>query len=422
MRKELGGILIFFFVVLTLVSLLSFSPYDPSINHAGGGGDVHNFFGIVGAFTSSLLLSGFGLGAFWIPILLLVAGIRTLRGKPAKNVVPVALGGLLLVIATGCLFSFAQKEYHLFGTIFPAGGIAGGLLENLLEQYTGRAGGILTALLLFLVGLMVSTRFSPVRFGRRCRDLANRIYDRIYTFYIIRKERKLKARNLARRKEKRPEKTNREIVIKAPPKPPVITAPKPRQEEFDFMNPSGHFELPSIKFLNDPEQQPVSFDDESLQMQARLLEKKLEDFGVNGDVTEILPGPVITTFEYKPAPGVKINRIVTISDDLALALRAISVRIVAPIPGKSVIGIEIPNPERRTVHIKEIIVSKAFEKSKSKLTLCLGKDIVGEPVAVEMDKMPHLLIAGSTGSGKSVALNTMICSLLYKATPDEVKL
>lgn len=188
------------------------------------------------------------------------------------------------------------------------------------------------------------------------------------------------------------------------------------------MNPSGHFELPSIKFLNDPEQQPVSFDDESLQMQARLLEKKLEDFGVNGDVTEILPGPVITTFEYKPAPGVKINRIVTLSDDLALALRAISVRIVAPIPGKSVIGIEIPNPERRTVHIKEIIVSKAFEKSKSKLTLCLGKDIVGEPVAVEMDKMPHLLIAGSTGSGKSVALNTMICSLLYKATPDEVKL
>ena len=135
----------------------------------------------------------------------------------------------------------------------------------------------------------------------------------------------------------------------------------------------------------------------------------------------VLPGPVITTFEYEPAPGVKINKVVNLTDDLALALRATSIRIVAPIPGKAVIGIEIPNATRELVRFKGVVASGVFEQSKSKLTLCLGKDIVGNPVVAELDKMPHLLIAGATGTGKSVALNAMICSLLYKATPDQAK-
>jgi S-DNA-T family DNA segregation ATPase FtsK/SpoIIIE len=139
-------------------------------------------------------------------------------------------------------------------------------------------------------------------------------------------------------------------------------------------------------------------------------------------VVAVSPGPVITTFEYEPAPGVKINKIVNLTDDLALALRATSIRIVAPIPGKAVIGIELPNTTRELVRFKGIVASSTFEKSKSKLTICLGKDIIGNPVVAELDKMPHLLIAGATGTGKSVALNSMICSLLYKSTPDEVKL
>jgi len=139
-------------------------------------------------------------------------------------------------------------------------------------------------------------------------------------------------------------------------------------------------------------------------------------------VVAVSPGPVITTFEYEPAAGVKINKIVSLSDDLSLALRAISIRIVAPIPGKAVVGIEVPNANREKVRFKEIVASSVFEKSTSKLTLCLGKDIVGNPVVAALDKMPHLLIAGATGTGKSVALNAMICSLLYKATPDDVKL
>ena len=164
------------------------------------------------------------------------------------------------------------------------------------------------------------------------------------------------------------------------------------------------FQLPSTEFLDEKDTIPRSADDENLRMQSKLLEKKLEDFGVHGSVVAVSPGPVITTFEYKPAPGIKINKVVTLSDDLALALRSSSIRIVAPIPGKAAIGIEVPNTNREMVKFREVVVSSAFEKSKSKLTLCLGKDIVGNPVVAELDKMPHLLIAGATGTGKSVAL------------------
>ena len=182
------------------------------------------------------------------------------------------------------------------------------------------------------------------------------------------------------------------------------------------------FQIPSINLLDEPDHKSTAADRENLRMQSKLLEKKLDDFGVNGEVIAVTPGPVVTIFEYEPAPGVKINKIVNLTDDLALALRATSIRIVAPIPGKAVIGIEIPNLAREMVKFKELVVSSAFEKAKSKLTLCLGKDIVGNPVMTALDKMPHLLIAGATGSGKSVALNAMICSFLYKSTPEDVRL
>jgi S-DNA-T family DNA segregation ATPase FtsK/SpoIIIE len=188
------------------------------------------------------------------------------------------------------------------------------------------------------------------------------------------------------------------------------------------MRSGSGFQIPSVNLLEEPETKSISADDDNLRMLSKLLEKKLEDFGVRGQVVTISPGPVITTFEYAPASGIKINKIVNLSDDLALALSARSIRIVAPIPGKAVIGIEVPNAEREMVRFKEIVVSDSFEKSKSKLTICLGKDIIGNPFVAELDRMPHLLIAGATGAGKSVALNTMICSLLYKAGPDEVKL
>lgn len=180
--------------------------------------------------------------------------------------------------------------------------------------------------------------------------------------------------------------------------------------------------MPSFDFLTAKDPSPRNQDEGMLRLKAEILENKLGDFGIRGEVVRIVPGPVITTFEYRPAPGIKISKIVNLSDDLALALSALSIRIVAPIPGKDVIGIEIPNQDREMVRLREVIESPAFCSNPSRLTLCLGKDIEGRPVVAPMDHMPHLLIAGATGTGKSVGLNSMITSLLYKASPDEVKL
>ena len=198
----------------------------------------------------------------------------------------------------------------------------------------------------------------------------------------------------------------------------------PAQEEFSFSDrPSGGpFTLPDSEFFQRPPETGRAFDRESLIMNSRILEKKLADFGVTGRVVTVHPGPVITMYEFEPASGIKVNRITNLSDDLALALRALSIRIIAPIPGKSVVGIEVPNPARETVYIRELLESKSFRSSGSKLSLVLGKDIFGNPVDADLAKMPHLLVAGATGTGKSVFLNSLLCSILCRATPDEVKL
>ncbi|MBT8358090.1 MAG: DNA translocase FtsK, partial [Deltaproteobacteria bacterium] len=268
----------------------------------------------------------------------------------------------------------------------------------------------------------MATGLSLVRFARYWGNLIYVFKEHTETIYLKRKERREKAKKRLKTKKEKTVNHAAEIKIKPSKSKPIKTMPAPKQEVFDFMKTKAGFQLPSFNLLKSTERRHVDADNENLRMQSKLLEKKLEDFGVKGQVAEVSPGPVITTFEYKPAPGVKINKVVNLTDDLALALRAASIRIVAPIPGKAVIGIEVPNAVREVVRLKEIVASGAFSKSKSKLTICLGKDIVGNPFVAELDKMPHLLIAGATGAGKSVALNSMICSLLYKSNPDEVKL
>jgi len=204
--------------------------------------------------------------------------------------------------------------------------------------------------------------------------------------------------------------------------PKIKEREEPKQESFSFFElERAGYELPSLKLLDDPPDQEETIDRESIMMNARILEKKLENYNVKGEVVEVHPGPVITTYEFSPAPGVKVHKISNLSDDLSLALSAINVRIVAPIPGKGVVGIEIPNRTRETVFIKEILGSEGFAKHKSKMALGLGKDTEGLPITVDLQKMPHLLVAGATGSGKSVSLNSMITSILYKSTPQDVR-
>ena len=422
MRKEIVGVFLFFLVILTLLSLLSYSPADPSINNARAAGDVHNLFGFFGAHLAGMLVGLFGLGAFWLPILLLLASLHFFGDHPGKAIVLTMSGGILLIIATGSLLSFQQNHYILFGSKFSAGGIIGIPIKSFLVKYTNATGGALILFLFWFIGLILATGFSLIATARRLRHASAFTIDRIKTFYIKLRERRTKSKKRSKIIKAETAKKTPEIKIEAPKTKPVKEVPAPKQEVFDFMHSGTGFQLPSVNFLDDYKTEPSSADNENLQMQSKLLEKKLDDFGVKGKVVTVSPGPVITTFEYEPAPGVKINKIVTLADDLALALRAISIRIVAPIPGKAVIGIELPNSSRELVRFKSIVASSVFEKSKSKLTISLGKDIVGSPVVAELNKMPHLLIAGATGTGKSVALNAMICSLLYKSTPDKVKL
>jgi S-DNA-T family DNA segregation ATPase FtsK/SpoIIIE len=231
---------------------------------------------------------------------------------------------------------------------------------------------------------------------------------------------------------------NDETVIlfpfsEAQPKPvqvPIIVPRKRKKNDgfivngnHAFKSGNGNYKIPSINLLNDP--LPIEDSDklkEEILVSSSILERKLADFGVEGKVVQVLPGPVITLYEFEPAPGIKVSRILSLSDDLALAMRALSLRILAPVPGKPVVGIEIPNTRKEVVSFKEIITSKEFFESDSKLTMVIGKDNIGEPVVQDLATIPHLLMAGSTGSGKSVGLNAMICSILLNATPDEVKM
>ncbi|UCF93214.1 MAG: DNA translocase FtsK 4TM domain-containing protein [Desulfobacterales bacterium] len=422
MRKEIVGILLFFLVIFTLVSLLSFSPADPSIHNAKASGPIHNLFGIIGAHVAGLLIGVFGLGACWLPILLLLASIHFFASRSPRALLATLCGGSLLIITTGGLLAIYQNHYIIFGNQFSAGGLVGIPFKSFLVKFTNFTGALMILILMWIVGFMLATGFSLLAFFKRSWGLVAAAADRLVTTYLKWKERREKARRRVKINQETHSKRERKIKIRPSATQPIKAVPAPKQEVFDFMRAKNGFQLPPVSFLEAPEERTVAADNENLRIQSQLLEKKLEDFGVRGKVVAVSPGPVITTFEYEPASGVKINKIVALSDDLAMALRAISVRIVAPIPGKAAIGIEIPNATREVVRFKEIVVSKVFDQSKSKLTICLGKDIVGNPVVTELDKMPHLLIAGATGTGKSVALNAMICSLLYKATPDDVKL
>jgi S-DNA-T family DNA segregation ATPase FtsK/SpoIIIE len=425
MRKELIGIMLFFLVIFTLFSLFSFDPKDTFFHHSGINTQIHNFFGYAGATVSGFFISLFGLGSYWIPIFFLISSIHFFNARPGTTIAVTIAGGLILAITTGGLVSFRDHYTMIWGNSFSSGGQVGLSFHRFLIAYTNISGSLVILFLLWIIGLILTTGFSLVGFAKR--------FWTAILFVFSRKHVQTKPESLSKESPQKDPVKKRSLPAKektSNQQPLAISPPQQAvehvQEEIflhvESSENTNRFKLPSISFLDDPETSGSQFDWEHLESQARLLEKTLEDFNVRGIVTAISPGPVITTFEYEPAPGVKINKIVNLSDELSLALRAISIRIVAPIPGKAVIGIEIPNIDRQVVRFKEIVVSPAFENSRSFLTLCMGKDIVGNPVVAELDRMPHLLIAGATGTGKSVGLNAMICSLLYKSTPDQVKL
>ncbi len=472
MKRELIGIIFVFIFILVLLSLFSYSATDPSCcNHPFSPPDnIENLFGFLGAHVAGLFVFLFGLGAFWLPCIILLWALWYFKGKSPRVIILTFIGGFFLIVATGGFFSLYEEQYVVFGTTYSSGGVVSIAFADFLFRFTNTAGTIIILLFFLIVGFILTTGISFFTLMLFCKDktikffniLINDLSEAVNLFreYLINFREKREERRVEKREvldqmisfENQEEKTteiipynyeNEEYIaepeIEFEKESMEKTGSEPKITELDTdgsnsdfsyanlndlnedIRESDNFTLPSLSFLQDKKQKIKKIDVEKLKEKSRVLEEKLKDFKIAGEVVEILPGPVLTTFEYRPAPGVKISKIVNLTDDLALALSAMSIRIVAPIPGKDVIGIEIPNDIKEAVFLKELVGSKEFISSRSELTLGLGKDILGNIVVTQLDKMPHLLIAGATGTGKSVGLNSMIASLLYKASPDEVK-
>lgn len=425
-RHEILGMILLALGLLLFVSLLSYDPRDPSLNSVSSNPSVHNLVGKAGAYLSDALFQIVGGGAYLLALGCSVIGWRKLLSRPSSvNRWRVAGYPLLIVSFIALLHLLWSSLPSLAGgpiLIGHAGGLFGKVTADLLSGYFAPVGAYIIVFAALFLSLMLTTSFSlPTLWARVSRAIAlitssaDRLVESVRTTATIYQEqsRRWKSETTVRRRL-------------SPLKPRIVDAPPPpkappRQADLPFMKEKGDYEPPPLTLLQDRPAMADKISKEELVANSQILEKKLMDYGIEGRVTQVHPGPVVTMYEFEPAAGVKVNRIVNLSDDLALAMRAMSVRIVAPLPGKSVVGIEIPNRSREDVYLKEILTSEAFTTSKSKLTLALGKDISGTPIVADLAGMPHLLVAGATGSGKSVALNTMILSLLCSVAPQEVK-
>jgi len=458
--------------LLAVIALATYSPADPIFERA----EVTNRAGVIGAAVAAILFYTLGYASAVLVIAAGVIGARLILGRGIPGPTSrfwVSTLALLLSIAT--LSPIAQHASPLAYT-GREGGVVGAFLATHERWLVGSWGAVLGNVALAAIGVLAATRISAgavlgrfgIGLGWLGAGLGSAIValarlprkglaalrhggaevmgglDRGSRSLRVWRERRARRRHAAAASElaspdagaREPVESSAEPLVdkartpkRAAGGPTIVDhiAARPRgegvQEAFPFdEDRSGPYQLPDISVFHRPPEGSHKYDRDSLIMNSRILEKKLQDFGIGGRCVTVHPGPVITMYEFEPASGVKVNRIVTLADDLALALRALSVRIIAPLPGKSVVGIEVANPDRETVYLREILESDALRAEKSMLTIALGKDIFGNPSYADLAKMPHLLVAGSTGTGKSVFLNSLLCSLLCRTRPDQLKL
>jgi DNA segregation ATPase FtsK/SpoIIIE, S-DNA-T family len=484
--NELVGFLLCVSALLLFLALASYSPLDPSLNSASiltGSHAARNWIGIFGAYLSDIILQFWGVGSFLLPIFMAMLGARWFRSRAVQTPIAKTLGAIWLLMFVPALLAILPGHMRWMGAI-PIEGLAGRIVGDVLIRYLNVAGAYIVCTTVLAVSLYLTTTFSfsaielwaPTRFAFVI-ALKERFKD-----WQDERQRKRQQKELEKRRAEKPTVTAQ--LVPARPAPPRTEIPsdktglsdpysnsKENQQELRsqqatvpaartgiermmadegdaaFSSPqheaasdievteradterkpkttlpkiAGSYKLPPSSLLHRPDEQQ-SVDEDELKLVAQVLTAKYAEFEVHGQVTQINPGPVVTTFEFKPEAGIKYSRIIGLTDDLCLALRAESI-LVERMPGKSTVGIQVPNREREIIWLRENIESQEFLGTKSKLTLAMGKDINGRIAAADLAGMPHLLIAGSTGTGKSVAINAMIMSILYKSTPDEVRL
>src|SRR5579883_2510244 len=440
--NELIGLLLRVAAALLLLALLSYHPADPSLDTAGWAQRPENWVGPVGAWLADLLFQGFGIAAF-----LLVAGLgawartwlverpASARGtKPAFAWAPPA-GLLLTMIALGAVLAQAPWQFAWRAAV-PWQGMAGALFASVLVGWFNPIGGFIVTLTALLVGVFLCTKFSfaatadwlALHAGPKLAPAMRPLLApyRAWTAWRETRRQRIQSRRAERAAAHAAQEAAALAPVAAGPPPdsdPVVAPVTPRAApaaRAKIRSAAGAYRLPSPALLQEAAL-GERVDENELRALAAALTSKCSEFDVRGQVVQINPGPVVTTYEYKPEAGIKYSRITALNEDLCLALEAESIYIER-IPGKSTVGIEVPNRRRETIFLREVVESSEFHASASPLTVALGKDIAGRIVTADLAAMPHLLIAGSTGSGKSVALNSIIVSLLYKSTPDEVRL
>ena len=421
--NEVRGVILVAVGLMVLASLIRFERLDLTFFTSHPNFPPKNLLGIFGAYLGGIIVFLFGRPtSFLIPLFILMLGIKFFRQRVPYLSIPRMLGIVILLLSIGSLIGmFNLKNEYIR---FYYAGFFGGVISNFITAYFSRLGGFIIFITFIILSLALVTEILISSLFLNIMNKTNLILKPVFSF-------KKKTRLLTVKQPKdsllsviKPKVVESAVKSNLFLKPKIQIKSKPLTEEVKIKPQEvkiGDYHLPSLDLLESPPPLEARQIKEDLTANARILEDTLDDFGISVKVTDIEQGPIITRYELEPAPGVKLNRIVALSDDIALAMKAQSVRIVAPIPGKARVGVEVPNIQSSFVYLKEVLMSSEFQKSDSKLTLALGKDIAGQPVMADLGEMPHLLIAGTTGSGKTVCMNSLILSMLFKATPQELK-
>jgi len=402
------------FAIFVLLALVSYSKTDPGFTHASDASEIGNWTGLVGAYISDALFFVFGLGAFLLPLMTAEYSYLAYK-KRSIGVIKIVSSLIIFFVILGIIGVFFG-DTGIFGGQVKASGAIGLVVGKGLKAYLKTWGSLVVLLTMLSAALVLGY------------DVKN-LFNAVKSLFVLERplfsrQEKEPGHDYEAREEKQP------VAIKAPDKKkqePQITrldtekvkvTEKFEQARLTF---EGEYELPPRSLLKEAQNTGKEMSKQELNANAELIRAKLCSLNVDGEIVNIIPGPLITMYEFLPASGIRINKIVSLADDLGMALKASPVRVVAPIPGKDTVGIEVPNKNRKTVNLRSILSSAAFMNASSALSVALGTDIEGAPAVIDLTRMPHLLIAGATGTGKSVGLNTMILSLLYRCNPDELK-